>query len=164
MLKTRLLHPGILRALGEAGHGSQVLIAADNYPLLTRSNSAAYRVYLNLSPGQLTVTDILRVLVDTIPIETARTMAPDEAKETGISADFRLLLPDTPLQPLDHFEFYERACGPGLALAIATGEQRVYANVLLTIGVVTPRHSRIGASSTRPTMAPHTQPTREERR
>ena len=33
MLKTRLLHPGILRALGEAGHGAQVLIADGNYPL-----------------------------------------------------------------------------------------------------------------------------------
>ena len=38
MLKTRLLHPGILEALGEAGHGAQVLIADGNYPLRTRSN------------------------------------------------------------------------------------------------------------------------------
>ena len=30
------------------------------------------------------------------------------------------------------------ARGPDLALAIATGEQRIYANVLLTIGVVMP--------------------------
>ena len=33
MLKTRLLHPGILQALGESGHGAQVLIADGNYPL-----------------------------------------------------------------------------------------------------------------------------------
>jgi RbsD / FucU transport protein family. len=32
MLKTRLLHPEILAALGEAGHGAQVLIADGNYP------------------------------------------------------------------------------------------------------------------------------------
>ena len=66
MLKTRLLHPEILQALGEAGHGAQVLIADGNYPLLTRSSAAAHRVYLNLAPGQLTVTDVLRVLVDAI--------------------------------------------------------------------------------------------------
>lgn len=30
MLKTELLHPEILQALGEAGHGAQVLIADGN--------------------------------------------------------------------------------------------------------------------------------------
>ena len=69
MLKTRLLHPGILAALGEAGHGAQVLSADGNYPLLTRSSGAARRVYLNLAPGIVTVTDVLRILVDAIPIE-----------------------------------------------------------------------------------------------
>jgi L-fucose mutarotase len=138
MLKTRLLHPQILQALGEAGHGAQVLIADGNYPLLTRSNPASHRVYLNLAPGQLTVTDILAVLADAIPIEAAHVMGPDNDDEPGIYADFRELLPRTPLQRLGRFEFYDMARGPDLALAIATGEQRIYANILLTIGVVMP--------------------------
>jgi L-fucose mutarotase len=138
MLKTRLLHPQILEALGEAGHGAQVLIADGNYPLLTRSNPAAHRVYLNLAPGQLTVTDVLAVLADAIPIEAAHVMGPDNGDEPGIYADFRGLLPETPLQRLGRFEFYDMARGPDLALAIATGEQRIYANILLTIGVVMP--------------------------
>lgn len=50
MLKTRLLHPEILAALGEEGRRAQVLIADGNYPLLTRSSSTAQRVYLNLAP------------------------------------------------------------------------------------------------------------------
>jgi L-fucose mutarotase len=54
MLKTRLLHPGILQALGESGHGAQVLIADGNYPLRSGSNEAAHRVYLNLAPGTVT--------------------------------------------------------------------------------------------------------------
>ena len=138
MLKTRLLHPQILEALGEAGHGAQVLIADGNYPLLTRSNPAAHRAYLNLAPGMLTVTDILAVLADAIPIEAAHVMGPDNGDEPGIYADFRELLPETPLQRLGRFEFYDMARGPDLALAIATGEQRIYANILLTIGVVLP--------------------------
>ena len=89
MLKTRLLHPAILEALGEAGHGAQVLIADGNYPLLTRSNEAAHRVYLNLAPGLLTVTDVLGVLIDAIPIEAAHVMAPDSGEEPGIFAEFR---------------------------------------------------------------------------
>jgi L-fucose mutarotase len=138
MLKTRLLHPEILRALGEAGHGAQVLIADGNYPLVTRSNVDAHRVYLNLAPGVLTVTDVLRVLVDMIPIEAAQVMVPESGPEPGIFAEFRDLLPSVPLQPLGRFEFYDTARGPDLALAIATGEQRIYANLLLTIGVVMP--------------------------
>jgi len=35
MLKTRLLHPEILQALGSSGHGGQVLIADGNYPFST---------------------------------------------------------------------------------------------------------------------------------
>jgi L-fucose mutarotase len=138
VLTTRLLHPQILQALGEAGHGAQVLIADGNYPLLTRSNDASHRVYLNLAPGQLTVTDVLAVLADAIPIEAAHVMGPDNGDEPGIFADFRDMLPGTPLQRLGRYEFYDMARGPDLALAIATGEQRIYANILLTIGVVMP--------------------------
>ena len=89
MLKTRLLHPGILEALGEAGHGAQVLIADGNYPLRTRSNDAARRVYLNLAPGLVSVTDVLGALVDAIPIEAARVMIPDDGDDPAIFADFR---------------------------------------------------------------------------
>jgi len=138
MLKTRLLHPGILEALGEAGHGAQVLIADGNYPLLTRSNDAARRVYLNLAPGLVTVTDVLDVLIEAIPIEAAHVMVPETGEEPGIFADFRVLLPGLPLQELGRAQFYAASRGPDLALAIATGEQRIYANLLLTIGVVMP--------------------------
>ena len=138
MLKTRLLHPEILQALGEAGHGAQVLIADGNYPLLTRSHGAARRVYLNIAPGHVTVTDVLAVLVDAIPIEAAHVMTPDSGEEPGIFVDFRRLLPDTPLQVHGRWDFYDMARGPDLALAISTGDQRIYANLLLTIGVVMP--------------------------
>ena len=138
MLKTRLLHPRILEALGEAGHGAQVLIADGNYPLLTRTSPDAHRVYLNLAPGMLTVTDVLDVLIDALPIEAVHVMGPDGDDEPGVFADFREMLPETPLQRLGRFEFYDMARGPDLALAIATGEERIYANLLLTIGVVMP--------------------------
>src|SRR6476620_4656468 len=92
MLKTRLIHPGILEALGEAGHGAQVLIADGNYPLRTRSNDAAHRVYLNLAPGLVSVTDVLRALIDAIPIEAAHVMAPEDGKDPAIFAEFRKLV------------------------------------------------------------------------
>jgi D-ribose pyranose/furanose isomerase RbsD len=59
MLKGSLIHPEILRVLGAAGHGSQVLIADSNYPFSTGAHPDAARVYLNLTPGKLTVLDVL---------------------------------------------------------------------------------------------------------
>ncbi len=138
MLTTRLLHPQILAALGEAGHGAQVLIADGNYPLATRSNPAAHRVFLNLEPGKLTVTDVLEVLAGAVPVEAAHVMGPDDGSEPSIYGDFRRLLPGMGLTRLGRFDFYATARGPDCALAIATGEQRIYANILLTIGVVQP--------------------------
>lgn len=139
MLKYQLIHPQILSALGGAGHGSKVLIADGNYPFSTRANPNAPRVYLNLAPGLLTVTDVLRVLVGAIPIEAAEVMGPDTGEEPSIFADFRQILPrDMPLKRLGRFEFYDAARDSDTALVIATAEQRIYANILLTVGVVPP--------------------------
>ncbi len=138
MLKTRLLHPEILAALGGAGHGSKVLIADGNFPFGTGANPAAKRVYLNLAPGLVTATDVLKVLVEAIPIEAAEVMLPATGPEPTIFAEFRDLLPGLDLKPLGRFEFYDAARERGVMLVVATGEQRIYANLMLTIGVVMP--------------------------
>ncbi len=139
MLKYHLLHPEILRALGTAGHGSRVLIADGNYPFGTRANANAPRVYLNLAPGLLKVTDVLRVVAMAIPIEAAHVMMPESGEEPPIHGELRAMLPkDVPFRQLKRFEFYDAARDPDTALVIATGEQRVFANILLTIGVVRP--------------------------
>ncbi len=139
MLYGTLLHPDILHALGSAGHGSTVLIADGNYPFSTGSNPAATRVHLNLAPGILSATDVLRVLTTAIPIEAATVMVPDTGVEPPIFEEFREILPaGVELKPSERFAFYDRARGVNLALIIATAEQRIYANILLTIGVVPP--------------------------
>jgi len=138
MLQTTLLHPGILSALGRAGHGSQVLIADGNYPFSTGSPDSAEKVFLNLMPGMVKVTDVLEALVDTIPIETAAVMVPDDQADQPIFSEFRKILPrDLELMKITRFAFYDRARSTDTALVIATGEQRIYANILLTIGVRT---------------------------
>ena len=139
MLRYRLLHPEILAALGGAGHGSKILIADGNYPFSTGAPATARRVFLNLAPGLVKVTDVLAVLVDAIPIEAAHVMIPESGPEPSIFAEFQQILPsDLDLQRLGRFQFYDAARDPNTALVIATGEQRVYANILLTIGVVPP--------------------------
>lgn len=139
MLHTPLTHPGILKSLGQAGHGSKILIADGNYPFSTGSPASADKVFLNLTPGIPLVTDVLKAILTAIPVEAAHVMVPPDGPEPPIFTEFRQLLgPDIPLQPLGRFEFYDTARGNDTALVIATGEQRVYANILLTIGVVAP--------------------------
>jgi L-fucose mutarotase len=139
MLRYKLIHPEILAALGTAGHGSRVLVADGNYPFVTGSPPGARHVYLNLAPGLLSATDVLAALADAIPVEAAHVMVPDSGPEPAIFAEFRAILPGTELQTIGRFPFYEAARGPDTALVIATGERRVYANILLTIGVVPPQ-------------------------
>lgn len=138
MLSTQLLHPEILAALGASGHGGKVLIADGNYPFSTRAHPAARRVYLNFAPGKLNAVEVLEGLVGAIPVESADVMIPADGPEPGIFADFRRLLRGLELKAHDRFDFYDLVRHPDCCLVIATGEQRIYANILLTIGVVLP--------------------------
>ncbi len=139
MLKYQLLHPEILAALGSTGHGAKVLIADGNYPFSTRAYPGARRVYLNLAPGMLSVTDVLQVIVEAIPLEAVEVMVPDSGEEPSIFQDFRKILPSNlQLNKLGRYAFYDAARDPDTALVIATGEQRIYANIMLTVGVVPP--------------------------
>ncbi len=139
MLRTPLLHPQILSAIAGAGHGARILIADGNYPLATTAGPNADLVYLNLAPGAVSVTSVLQVLSQVVPIEAAHVMQTADGSEPPIFGEFRQILGQSPaLKPLERFAFYTAAGEPDVCLAIATGEQRIYANILLTIGVVMP--------------------------
>lgn len=146
MLKGKLIHPQILETLGRAGHSSQVLIADGNYPFASKLGPNARLVNLNLSPGVVTCPQVLEALVTVIPIEAAYVMQYATTGPHALRADppvwneFRKILhdagADVELKPIERSEFYKTAGMPDVVLTIATGEQAVYANLLLTIGVV----------------------------
>jgi L-fucose mutarotase len=149
MLRGRLTHPELLHALAGAGHGAKVLLADGNYPVGTKAPAGAARVYLNLTPGVVSVTDVLAVLVEAIPIEAAEVMVPASGPEPPIFAEFWRLLEGAATAPgtgpdrlstraLSRDGFYAAASSPDVAVVVATGERRIYANILLTIGVVAP--------------------------
>jgi L-fucose mutarotase len=138
VLKGRLLHPDILQALASAGHGSKVVIADSNYPFATHSGQNANLVFLNLAPGLVTATQAVEVLASAIPIEGAEVMVPDSGPEPPIFQEFRAILGSgIALKPHSRFDFYDVARSDDVCLMLATGEQRIYANVILTIGVLT---------------------------
>lgn len=136
MLRYPLIHPGILQALAGAGHGSRVLLGDGNYPVATAVNPRATVVNLNLCPGTVAVEPVLATLVTAVAVEAAAVMSPGEGAEPDIFAEFRHHLPGLRLDLLDRSAFYAAARHQDLCLVIATGEQRLFANILLTLGVV----------------------------
>lgn len=140
MLKTPLLHPEILEALASGGHGTKILIADSNYPFATKSNPDARLVFLNLCPGTVSATEVLKVLVDAVPFEAATVIMPESGQLPPIVEEFRSILgQELEIQPLGRFAFYDEVKSDDCGLVIATGEQRTYACLLLTVGVVQPK-------------------------
>jgi L-fucose mutarotase len=136
MLKGPLTHPTLIGALAAAGHGSKVLIADGNYPHSTGAREGAVRIHLNLRPGLPTADDVLDVLAQTIPIEAAAVMVPGGGEKVPAHKGFRLALgADVEWTELGRREFYAACRTNDVAIVIATGEQRIYANLLLTVGV-----------------------------
>lgn len=135
MLKSDLLHPEILSALGASGHGSRVVIADGNYPYFTQSNSEARIVYLNLAPGVVKAPLVLSVISQSVVIENAKLMRPEDRHEPRIFDEFKEILGGIEPDEIGRFEFYEAAKDDQVSLVIATGEERTFGNVILTIGV-----------------------------
>lgn len=136
MLNHELIHPPLLEALATAGHGSRILLADGNYPYLTMVNPTARLVHLNLAPGVLTVTDVLPVLQTAVNFESAVVMRPADGVDASVQEEYRRQLgDDVPVEQVDRFEFYDIVRTPDVGLVIATGEERLYANLLLTVGL-----------------------------
>ncbi|MEV7573839.1 RbsD/FucU family protein [Arthrobacter nitrophenolicus] len=136
MINYTLTHPGLLAALAESGHGSQILIADANYPHNTGAPASARRIALNLRPGLLTIDQILDVLIDAVPIEAAAVMTPPDGSWTeAVKGYGQSLGGAVPVTSYQRFDFYDAARSPNVAVVIASGDTRHYANLLLTIGV-----------------------------
>jgi L-fucose mutarotase len=144
MLKHQLIHPVINEVLGRAGHHSTVLIADGNYPASTKRGPNAQVICLNLAPGIVTVSQVLNSLLSAIPIDRIHTMGipPDDPyAHTGEPLawnDYRRILAESgchlQLEPILKWEFYKEVASPDHVLTIQTGDQALWANLLLVMG------------------------------
>lgn len=144
MLKQQLIHPKINEVLARAGHHARILIADGNYPASTKKGPHAEVVSLNLSPGVVTVAQALRALLSAVPVDHVNTMGipPDDPYaqkgEPPVWEEYRRLLTDAgfelKLEPIPKWDFYEAVNSPDHVLTIQTGDQALWANVLLTMG------------------------------
>src|SRR6266404_1128880 len=117
MLKHQLIHPKINEVLGRAGHHAKILIAEGNYPASTKRGPNSELICLNLSPGVVTVVQVLRALLSAVPVDEINTMGipPDDpyahAGEPPVWKEYRGVIGEAglklKLQPVLKWDFYE---------------------------------------------------------
>ncbi len=144
MLKHQLTHPKINEVLARAGHHATILIADGNYPASTKKGPNAEVVCLNLTPGVVTVAQVLRAILSAAPIDFVNTMgipADDpyaQHDEPPVWNEYRQVLADCgtelKLEPILKWDFYKAVESADHVLTVQTADQSLWANVLLTMG------------------------------
>ncbi|SDR71102.1 L-fucose mutarotase [Brevibacterium siliguriense] len=137
MLTTPITHPELLAALARCGHGSKILLADGNYPHVTGAPATAERIGLNVAPGLLTVDQVLLPMSRTMTVESCEFMLTADSSKAPAVTGYEEILPGVSFIGHERFAFYDAAREPDVAVVIATGDERQYANLLLTVGVVT---------------------------
>lgn len=145
MLMHQLIHPKINEVIGRAGHHARILIADGNYPASSKKGPNAEVVCLNLSPGVVTCTQVLRAILSAAPIDAVNTMMYETTGPYGLTEDplvweeYRLAIKEASLaltlEPIEKWAFYDAVATPDHVLTIQTADQQRFANVLLSIGV-----------------------------
>lgn len=148
MLKTSLLHPEILAVLARSGHHGKILIADGNYPASTKRGPNATLVHLNLAPGITTVAQVLRAILSVAPVDHIHVMgipSDDPYAQFGEPpawTEFRRIAVESGMtsavEPKLKWDFYREVESPDHVLTVQTGDQALWANVLLTLGCRVP--------------------------
>lgn len=136
-----ILSPELLCALSQMGHGDELVIADGNFP----SHSVGKNAIVIRADGH-GVPELLDAILQVFPLDTysekpvgLMAVCDGDDVETPIWDKYNELLnkyePEHhDIEFIERFAFYERA--KGAYLIIATGEQALYANILLKKGVV----------------------------
>jgi L-fucose mutarotase len=140
MLKTLdpLLNGALLQILADMGHGNEIVIVDANY---TAAADAKRLVRLD----GVTATAALKAVLSLLPlddfVESPVAIMPPPTGRTPLVDEFQTLIDSAEGKPIqitemDRFAFYERA--RNAYAIIATGERRLYGNIILVKGVVRP--------------------------
>ena len=138
MLKTidPLLNGALLQILADMGHGNEIVIVDANY---TASADAKRLVRLD----GISATAVLKAVLSLLPlddfVEEPVAVMPPGTEWPPILDEFQALVDQAEgkaigVTGMDRFAFYERA--RDAYAMIATGERRLYGNIILKKGVV----------------------------
>jgi len=136
MLKTAVIHPTIMEALGRSGHFAQVVIADGNLPVGAMTGKNSVTVHLNFRPGMLDALTVLEGILEVCPIQGAIVMDKPAEANAEIHDNYKKLLGAVTWDTMERWAFYDKIREPETTLIIQTGEQRRFANIILTVGVV----------------------------
>ncbi len=134
-----LLSPELLHVLASMGHGDEIVLADANFPATTHARrlvplaGADTPQVLDAVLSVMPLDDFVDQAAITMQVVSDPTSVPDV-----VQACNTVLLQHgcAVSSPIERFDFYRRAAA---AFAIvATGERRVYGNILLKKGVVRP--------------------------
>lgn len=134
----KLVSPELIKVLMEMGHGDELVIADGNYP-------AASNAQLLIRQDGLGVPELLAAILELLPVDTyvesgITLMAVVEgASEPLIWQEFNRIftkqaVENGKIEYLERSAFYER--GKQAYAILATGEEAIYANIILRKGVV----------------------------
>lgn len=137
-----ILSPALLKALCEMGHGDEVVIADGNFPCESLGKNAVV-----IRADGHGAEEMLDAVLQMMPLDTYvekpvalmdvvlgdACLAPDIwVRYKGILARYEP--ENSQIEMMERFAFYERA--KKAYLIIATGETKIYANVLLKKGTI----------------------------
>lgn len=136
-----IISPDLLACLAEMGHGDEIVICDANFPARSITNN-----YLRLDGASATET--LAAILALMPLDTyvktpATTMevVGDDSAVPDIVNVFQEIINETADVPadivtLERFAFYDRA--KQAYAVVQTTEFRLYGNIILKKGVITP--------------------------
>ncbi|CAG2531505.1 MULTISPECIES: RbsD/FucU domain-containing protein [Maribacter] len=136
MLKTPVIHPTIMEVLARSGHFAQVVIADGNLPVGAMNGPNSTTVHLNFKPGLLDALTVLEGILEVCPIQGAIVMEKPSEANAEIHLAYKELLGDVSWSEMERWAFYDQIRDKTTTLIIQTGEQRRFANLILTVGVV----------------------------
>ncbi len=136
----KIVSPELLKTLAEMGHGDEIVIADGNFPAETFGKRV-------IRADGIGGAEMLDAVLTLLPLDTysdpnfilMRLMECDEDKiNPTIWDEYKKIAEcrdeNVRIGQIDRFEFYERV--KSAYAVIATGEEAVYANIILKKGVI----------------------------
>lgn len=140
MLKgvSKLISPELLKILAEMGHGDEIVIGDANFPAVNYGKRV-------VRADGIGGTALLSALLDLIPLDSyaeenflLMEVVKGDNVVPAIWEDYKCVAaakePNTRIGYLERFAFYERA--KNAFAVIASGEEQIYANIILKKGVI----------------------------
>ena len=133
------LSPELVKVLMEMGHGDELVIADGNYPAASNARNL-------VRCDGLGVPELLESILQLFPLDTYSEYAiglmeivPGDDVKPVIWDEYKKIIEfgkveNSKIEQIERFAFYER--GKKAYAIVATGEEALYANILLRKGVV----------------------------